>query len=202
MFALSMLRAQKIDSLQYSSLLSDLNKISETQKSIEIDEIKGVYKLTIWHFVPNLNYDFINNNYYVTISTSNFITNMLNKRQERRRISAIERRYEAKTKIDQIELKSHIVAVNQKLDNLKASGIILDNDIELYKIKVQENTANEIDTETFLKEKSAILNKIKTHNIIISEIQKEIFEIEKLIVVEIEIDLHSFYVPLETVLNL
>jgi hypothetical protein len=200
LFAPSILLAQKIDVVQYDSLLFQLNQVSDFNKSLEIEEIQGVYRLSVWHFVPNLNYDFINNNYYLTISTSNFISNMISRRQEKRKISAIERRYENKKKFEEIHLKSLLLSVNQKFDNLKASGIILSNDIELYQIKEQEYNNNEMDLESFLREKSSILNKIKTHNALIPEIQTALFEIEKLTEMPVTFDLQPFYVSFDKIL--
>jgi hypothetical protein len=193
------LSAQRLDTIQEDILLSKLQQTNELQKTIEIDEIKGVYKLSVWHFVPNLNYDFINNNYYLTISSSGFVTNMLSRRQEEKKIKAIERRYEQKIQLSQLELKGLLLALNDNFDNLKASGLILYNDLEIYKIKQQENEANEIDTETYLKEKSLMLTKIKTHNNLLSEIRRQLLEIEKLTATEININLSPYYVPLNQI---
>jgi hypothetical protein len=77
------------EALHLDSLIQKLQAALSVKKDIEIQEIKGVYRLTPWHFAPNLNYDFINNNYYVTVSTAPIVANMIGKRQEKRRISAI-----------------------------------------------------------------------------------------------------------------
>lgn len=193
--------AQDIETnLQIDSLLINLQAATNLQKSIEIEEVKGVHKITVWHFVPNLNYDFINNNYYLTISTSNFITNMINKRQEKRKLSAIERRYTNQMKVSELKLKSLLLSINQKLDNMKLSGIILANDVEIFRIKVQEYSNNEIDTESFLQERSSILNKIKTHNVSVSDIQQDIYQIEELTQTSVNLDLQPFYYSAEILL--
>jgi uncharacterized protein YegL len=180
--------------LQLGSLITKLHDVINLQKDIEIQEIKGVYKLTPWHFAPNLNYDFINDNYYVTISTGPIISNMIGKRQEKRRLSAIERRYTNLERTSELKLKSLFLQVNQRITNLSLSYEILLNDIEIYKIKLQEHENHEIDTEAFLKERSAILNKIKNHNTDITDIQRSLFDIEQLTEQEFEIDLFRFYV--------
>jgi hypothetical protein len=186
--------------LQFDSLLFELHQALYVQKSIEIEEIENVHSITVWHFVPNLNYDFINKNYYLTVSSSHLITTMLGKRQEKKQLSAIERRYESRLKTNEIKLKSLLLSINQKFDNLRLSGIILSNDIEIYKIKKTQNINNEIDTETFLNEKSQILTKIRNHNNQLIDIQQSLFQIEEITEVSIQIDLQNFRINPDDVL--
>ena len=185
--------------LHFDSLLFDLYQAIDVQKSIEIQEVENVHSLTVWHFVPSLNYDFINNNYYLTVSTSHFITTMLGKRQEKRQLSAIDRRYENRLKTNEIKLKSLLLSINHKLDNLKLSGIILSNDIEIFKINQQQYINNEIDTERFLQDKSQILNKIKLHNSQIIDIQQSLYEIEQITETSINLDLQRFVVITDSI---
>jgi hypothetical protein len=179
--------------LPLDSLIQKLHDAVDVQKSIEVEEIKGVYKITPWHFVPSLNYDFINHNYYLTVSSGPFVTNMINKRQEKRRLSAVERQYANRVKTSEIRLKSLYVSVIQKLTDIQLSKEILSNDVEIFKIKQQQHANNEIDTESFLSEKSAILTKIKNHNRDVSDIQASLLEIEQLTEQEINFDLQQFY---------
>jgi len=180
--------------LQLDSLIMRMQDAIAVQKNIEVSEIKGVYRITPWHFVPSLNYDFINNRYYVTISSGPFVTNMINKRQEQRRLSAIDRRYTNLEKTSEIKLKSLYLQLVQKYTNIYLSYDILMNDIEIFKIKSMQNAGNEIDTESFLKEKSSILNKIKNHNNEVADIQRFMLDIEQLTEFEINFDLLQLYV--------
>jgi len=181
--------------LQLDSLLVKLHDVIYLQKDIEIEEIKGVYRLTAWHFLPNLNYDFINNNYYVTVSSGPIISNMINKRQETRRLSALDRRYDNQIKSSEIRLKQLYLSLHQRITNLQLSHEIVLNDVEIFKIKLQQHVNHEIDTETFLRERSTILNKIRSHNSDITEIQRSLYEIELLTETELQIDLSRFIVP-------
>ena len=181
--------------LQFDSLLSKLHDVINLQKDIETEEIKGVYRLTGWHFLPNLNYDFINNNYYLTVSSGPIISNMINKRQETRRLSALERRYDNQVKSSEIKLKQLYLTLNHRITNLQQSHEIILNDVEIFKIKQQQHANNEIDTESFLRERSTILSKIRSHNNELTDIQRSLFEIELLTETEIVIDLNRFYVP-------
>lgn len=188
--------SQKYDAdMQFDSLLLKLHDVINFQKDIETEEIKGVYRITGWHFIPNLNYDFINNNYYLTISSGPLITNMINKRQETRRLSALERKYNNQIKTSEIKLKQLYLTLNQRITNIQQSHVIIMNDVEIFKIKQQQHINNEIDTESFLRERSSILNKIKSHNDELSNIQRSLFEIELLTETELFVDLGSFYVP-------
>jgi len=192
-------QVQEQTNLQLDSLILKLQDALAVKKDIEIQEIKDVYKLTTWHFVPNLNYDFINRNYYLTISTGPFISNMIGKRQETRRISAIERRYANLEHTQEIRLKAIYLQIKQKITNLRLSHEILLNDIEIYKIKLQQHEEHEIDTETFLRERSSILNKIKSHNTDVADIQRYLLDIEQLTEYEVEIDLFQFFVSPDAV---
>jgi hypothetical protein len=180
--------------LKFDTLVYQMEQANYAQKSLETEEIKGVYKLTWWHFVPSLNYDFINNNYYLTINSGAFVTNMINKRQEKKRLSALERRYDNKNKTDEIKLKSLYTNIVHTFETVELGRQILLNDLEIYKIKAQEHEANEIDTETFLKEKSAMLNKIKSHNDQVTKLQSDFYQLEILTENEIQISLDGLYV--------
>ena len=202
LFCSSTVAQQDTTVLRLDSLVTYLYDAINEQRSIEIDEIKGVYKITPWHFVPSLNYDFINNNYYVTISSGPFVTNMISKRQETRRISAATRKYDNQIKSAEIRLRSLIISVNHKFENLHLSHIIVTNDIEIFLIKFAEHSNHEIDTETFLKEKSGILNKIKSHNNDVADIQRQLLEIELLTETGINIDLSGFVIAYTKILEL
>jgi len=192
--------AQQVQTgLQLDSLMMKMQDAISLQKDIEITEIKGVYKLTPWHFVPSVSYLPIydrpaHKSIFVTFSTTPLVSHMLGKRQEVRRLSAIERRYTHLEKTSEIKLKSLYLQVVQKYTNVNLSHEILMNDIEIFKIKALEHANNEIDTEAFLKEKSSILNKIKSHNNEVADIQKFILDIEQLTEFEIELDLVQYYV--------
>jgi hypothetical protein len=187
--------AQQVQTgLQLDSLMLKMQVAIDVQKDIEVSEIKGVYRITPWHFVPSLNYDFINNRYYLTVSSGPLVSNMINKRQETRKLSAIDRRYSNLEKTSEIKLKSLYMQVIQKYTNIGLSHEILMNDVEIFKIKAIEYANNEIDTEAFLKDRSSILNKIKTHNNEVADIQRFILEIEQLTEYEIELDLFTYYV--------
>jgi len=179
-----------------------LHQTIDVQRSIELEEIKGVYRLTPWHFMPSLNYDFINNNYYVTISSGPLIANLISKRQEERRISAATRKYDYQTRAAEIRLKSLFITVNQSLENLKLSHVIVSNDLEIFIIKFTEHSKHEIDTETFLRERSTILNKIRSHNNEVSAIQRQLLEIELLTETEILLDLSAFFVSPSKIIEL
>ena len=186
--------AQSVEVPQLDSLIAKLHDAIDIQRSIEIEEIKGVYRITPWHFLPSLNYDFINNNYYVTISSGPLVSNMISKRQETRRLSTIDRKYSNQIKSSEIRLRYIFLSINQNLTNLHLSHAIVTNDIEIFIIKHTEHSNNEIDTETFLQARSAILNKIRSHNNEVATIQRQLLEIELLTESEIMIDLTSYFI--------
>jgi hypothetical protein len=187
------------EALQLEDLILKLQETLSMKKDIEIQEIKGVYKLTAWHFVPSVSYLPIfdrpaHKSIFITFSTSPFVSHMLGKRQEVRRISAIERRYDNLEHTQEIRLKSLYLQIIQKITNIRLSHEILLNDIEIYKIKAQEHAAHEIDTEAFLRERSSILNKLKNHNTEVADIQRYLLDIEQLTEYEIELSLLKYYV--------
>ena len=201
-FTFSYTCAQETAILQIDTLVIKLHSAINTQRDIEIEEIQGVYKLTPWHFMPSMNYDFINNNYYLTISTSAIVSNMLSKRQEVKRISATNRKYDNQVKTAEIRLKSLCISVNQRLVNLQLSFYIVSNDMDIFEINHTQYVNHEIDTEAFLKLKSTILNKVKNHNTEVADIQKILLEIALLTETEIFLDLSDFIVSPTKILQL
>jgi len=192
----------EVPDLILDSLVFELHNSVNNQRSIELEEIHGVYKLSWLHFVPSLNYDFINNKYYVTINSAPLISNLIGKRQENRKISATNRKYDYKIKSSEIHLRSLLISINQSIEALVLSYVIVCNDIEIFQIKFSEFNYNEIDTESFLKEKSIILNKIKNHNADVAAIQRQLLEIELLTDSLIDIDLSGFFISHSKILGI
>ena len=62
------------------SVIFNALSLNNFDKQTEIDEIKGLYRLSPWHFAPGLSYDFVRNRYYVTLSTSGLVSHFLGKR--------------------------------------------------------------------------------------------------------------------------
>ena len=186
--------AQTPNSLQLDSLMVKLHESIDVQRNIEIEEIKGVYRITPWHFMPSLNYDFIGNRYFVTISSAPLVSNMIGKRQETRRLSALDRRYENQIKTAEIRLRSLYISINQNIVNLQLSHEIVTNDLKIFSIKQEEHANNEIDTETFLQARSSILNKIRSHNSDVATIQRQLLEIELLTESEVLLDLSEYFI--------
>jgi ABC-type phosphate transport system auxiliary subunit len=180
------------DSILHQIISSRISELEE-EKSIEIEETKGLYKLSFWHFAPGMHYDFINNNYYISVSTSALVNHFTGKRQEKKRLSAIDRRHKIKITSEEARIKSKLASIQKDIENAELSKKILDNDDLIYKIKEQQYQNNEIDAETFLREKSSILNKIKIHNTLILSIEKEILELQDMTSHEIQIDLKELY---------
>jgi len=190
-----------VSGLVLDSLINDMHNAQNLKRSIEIEEIQGVYKITPWHFVPSLNYDFINERFFVTISSGPFISNMMGKRQETRRISATNRKYENQIYSAEIRLRSLFISINQRIINMQLSHAIVENDMEIFIIKYSQHFHNEIDTETFLRERSTILNKIRSHNTEVADIQRLILDIELLTETIIELDLSEFFVSPAKILS-
>ena len=183
-----------VTGLVLDSLINDMQNAINLQRSIEIEEIQGVYKITPWHFVPSLNYDFINERFFITISSGPFVSHVMGKRQETRRLSAINRRYENQIYSAEIRLRSLFITVNQRMVNLQLSHAIVSNDIEIFIIKQKQHANHEIDTETYLREKSTILNRIRNHNTEVAEVQRLLLDIELLTETVIGLDLSEFFI--------
>jgi hypothetical protein len=118
---------------------------------------------------------------------------MVSKRQEVRRVSAATRKYDNQLKVAEIRIKALFISINQRLANLQLSYEIVSNDIEIFQIKFSEHHNNEIDTETYLRERSIILNKIKSHNTEVAGIQTALLEIELLTETPLELDIYDYF---------
>jgi hypothetical protein len=180
------------DTLLSQLLISRISQIDEETR-IEIDETRGLHKLSFWHFAPALHYDFINSNYYISLSTAALVNHFLGKRQEKKKLSAIDRRHRVRVANEEIRIKSKFASILKDVDNIALSRKILLNDEQIYRIKQQQYSNNEIDSETFLREKSAMLNKIKTHNSSVLSIEKEILELQSITGYELQADLTELY---------
>ena len=176
-----------------------LNSISlnNFDRQTEIDEIKGLYKLSPWHFAPGLSYDFIRNRYYITLSTSGLVSHFLGKRQENRRVSAIERKYKAKDLADQLRINNKVLAIQADHTDLILAVKVVQIEIDIFLIQKQQYENNEIDTERFLTAKRNIINTVKNHNSAVTGLYKNILDLSNSTDSTVPVDLSSLYFDIE-----
>jgi hypothetical protein len=174
-------------------LIVNAQLINKFDKNTEIGEIKDLYKLSIWHFAPGISYDFIRNRYYLTISTSGLVNHFIGKRQEKRRINTIERKYKAKNLADELKINNHALAIQADYKDLVLAKQIVQIEIDIFLIQKEQYIKNEIDTEKFLTSKKNIINTIKTHNNTVTELYKKILEISNMSDTPVQLDLSNLY---------
>ena len=179
-----------------NSLIEARTSILKSEKEIQIDEVKGLHKLSPWHFAPSIHYDPINSKYYVSVSTAHLVQHFLAKRQETKQISSIERRHKIKTVAETIKIKKLYAAILIDIQDIEQNQKILETDKLIYNIKKQQYNNNEIDTETFMREKSTILTKIKNHNTTVFKTQKNILELETVAETEFELNIDSLKISI------
>ena len=185
---LNSLPAIKADSLIHSAL-----NINHYEKKTEIDEIHNLYKLTVWHFAPGVSYDFIRNRYYLTINTAGLVTHFVSKKQERRRIGAIERKYKAKDISDELRISNLIMSIQADYQDLLMSKKAVQNDVDIFLIHKEQYEQNEIDTEKFLTSKKSIITSIKNHNSAVTSLYKDILNLSSVCNSPISADLNDMY---------
>jgi len=174
--------------LDPDTLINQALSLNYFDKQTEIEEIKNVYKLSLWHFAPSLSYDFIRNRYYVSLSTAGLVSHFVSKKQENRRMGAIERRYKAKNIADELKVNNLVLAIEADFQDILLNRKATSIEIELFLIKKQQYAENEIDTETYLTAKSHIINRIKLHNSSVTELFKNILNLSGICNVPIPAD--------------
>ena len=68
---------------------------------------------------------------YLTVSTSGLVNHFVSKKQEKRRIGAIERKYKAKDISDEYRISNLIMAIQVDYQDLKLSKIAVLKEIEI-----------------------------------------------------------------------
>ena len=179
-----------------SIILNSLS-LNNFDKQTEIEEIKGLYKLSPWHFAPGFSYDFIRNRYYVTLSTSGLVSHFLGKRQEVRRVSAIERKYKAKDLADQLIINNKVLAIQADHTDLILAVKVVQIEIDIFLIQKQQYENNEIDTERFLTAKRNIINTVKNHNSAVTSLYKNILDLSNSTDSTIPVDLSGLYFDID-----
>jgi hypothetical protein len=170
--------------------------VNSFDKETEIGEIKNLYKLSIWHFAPGISYDFIRNNYYLTVSTSGLVSHFINKKQETRRIHAIERKYKAKDLADELKISNLVLAIKADYQDLILAKQAVKLEIDIFMIQKEQFAKNEIDTEKYLTAKKNIINTVKNHNSTITELYKQILNLSGICNYSIPADLSDLYFTL------
>jgi hypothetical protein len=204
MLSLFLLFAFRVNAQDDSILLIDVNNlivntqlINKFDKNTEIGEIKNLYKLSVWHFAPGVSYDFVRNRYYFTVSTTGLVNHFLGKRQEKRRINSIERKYKVKNIADELKIANQVLAIQADHKDLVLAKQIVQIEIDIFMIQKEQYEKNEIDTERFLTSKKNIINTIKNHNSAITELYKKILELSTVSDTPIKINFDDLYFGLE-----
>jgi hypothetical protein len=183
--------------IQADTLIINVLSTNNFDKQTEIDEIKDLYKLSIWHFAPGISYDFINNRYYLTVSTSGLVNHFVSKKQEKRRISAIERKYKAKETADELKVANKLLSIQADYQDLILSKKSVQIEIDIFMILKEQHEKNEIDMEKYLNAKKNIINTIKIHNSAVTELYKEILQLSSICNSPISADLSGLYFKLD-----
>lgn len=143
------------------SLLTILESSDSLQLDAELKEYKHTYRFSWVYLIPSVGYDLINNRPLVMFNSSGIISYFQNKRVVERKQISIESKAELSHTNNKIKLITYY-------NDLKSSIIQLDMTYETYKkyeqlydLKVQQHKANEINTETFLKEQISFSEKKK-----------------------------------------
>jgi hypothetical protein len=184
-----------------NDLIDNARIINNFDKRTEIGEIKNLYKLSVWHFAPGLSYDFVRNRYYVTVSTSGLVNHFIGKRQEKRRINAIERKYKAKNIGDELKIGNQVLAIQADYKDLILARQIVQIEIDIFMIQREQYEKNEIDTEKFLTSKKNIINTVKNHNSAVTELYKRILELSSVSDTPIKLNFSDLYFNLDFIDN-
>jgi hypothetical protein len=179
------------------TLIDNLISANNFDRETELSEIRNLYKLSIWHFAPGVSYDFIRNRYYLTVSTSGLVNHFVNKKQETRRIGAIERKYKAKNLSDELKVHNIIRAIEADYRDILLNHQATEIEIETFMINKQQYEQNEIDTEKYLNAKASIINKIKQHNSTVTAMYKSILTLSDICNTPIPADLKQLYFTLQ-----
>jgi hypothetical protein len=183
--------------IDIENLIINVQLVNDFDKNTEIGEIKNLYKLSVWHFAPGVSYDFIRNRYYLTLSTSGLVNHFISKRQEKRRINSIERKYKAKNIGDELKINNKVLAIKADYKDLVLAKQIVQIEIDIFLIQKEQYEKNEIDTEKFLTSKKNIINTIKNHNSEVTELYKKILEISSISDTPIPLDFSNLYFKLD-----
>jgi hypothetical protein len=175
------------------TLILNILNVNEFDKQTEIGEIKDLYKLSVWHFAPGVSYDFIRNRYYLTVSTSGLVSHFVNKKQEKRRINAIERRYRAKQIGDELKVTNKLMSIQADYQDIVLSKRAVQIEIDIFLIQKEQYEKNEIDTEKFLNAKKNIINVIRNYNGSVTALYKEILELSSICSYPVPADLSDLY---------
>jgi hypothetical protein len=184
-------------SIDVNNLIMNAQLVNNFDKKTEIGEIKDLYKLSVWHFAPGISYDFVRNRYYLTVSTSGLVNHFIGKRQEKRRINSIERKYKAKNIGDELKISNQVLAIQADHKDLILAKQIVQIEIDIFMIQKEQYERNEIDTEKFLTSKKNIINTIKSHNSAVTELYKKILELSTMSDTPIRLDIDNLYFDLD-----
>jgi len=183
--------------LQPDTLINNLISSNAFDKETELNEIRNLYKLSVWHFAPGISYDFIRQRTYLTISTSSLVSHFVNKRVENRRIGAIERKYKAKDLGDQLRIHNLVAGIEKDHQDLILAKKVVDIEIDIFLIQHQQFKENEIDTEKYLTSKKNIINSVKQHNGAVTNLLKQILNLSSICNSPISADLDHLYFTLD-----
>jgi hypothetical protein len=179
------------------TLIFNLHTANAFDKETELNEIRNLYKLSVWHFAPGISYDFIRQRTYLTVNTSGLVNHFVSKKTENRRIGAIERKYKAKDLGDELRIHNLVRGIEKDHQDLILGKKVIRIEIDIFLIQQQQYKENEIDTEKFLTSKRNIINSVKQHNGSVTNLLKQILNLSSICNSPISADLEHLYFSLE-----
>ena len=194
-------QANSLLDIKADTLIFNVLTYNDFEKQTEISEIKNLYKLSVWHFAPGISYDFMRNRYYLTVSTSGLVNHFVSKKQEHRRVSAIERKYKSKQLADELKVVNKLMSIQADYQDILLAKQVVQIEIDIFRIHQEQYTQNEIDTEQFLNSKRSIINSIKNYNSAVTGLYKEILNLSSICNSNISADISDLYFSLDFIEN-
>lgn len=134
------------------SLLTILQSTDSLQLNAALQEYKHTYRFSPLYLLPSVGYDMVNSRPMVIFNSSGIITYFQNKRVVERKQISMQSKSDLQHKNNTIklitlynDLKSNILQLEMIFETYKKYE-------QLYQLKEKQYKANEINSETFLKE--------------------------------------------------
>lgn len=166
----------RLDTLQ--SMLTNMDSV---RLEADLTEFLDSYTLTWLHFIPTIGLNISNLQPMFGLSTSPITSYYQNKKMISQKIKSIKRKAEIQQKTNQIKLINLYHGLNNDILQLNITLETLKKYNQLYEIKCMQHKENEINTETFLTQQVAHIERKKVIIPLIDIINEKFATIEMLL---------------------
>lgn len=176
-----------ISSTSYAQIIDDITTLENlviqkhsNQLNSELTAHKKNKTFDYLNFIPSVNYDFVRNNYYLSVHVSDIVGFFEKRHNSKQKKKSIKQVYSVTLEEKLTRLKSNYLYINHLIHQLQEDIEVYKLQKQLFKLKEESYKAEEIPIKEYLEAKIKIKKERQSLHALENRIRLKSFDIEEL----------------------